>query len=226
MTPVTVVFDLDGTLVDTGPDIAAALNHSLGLLGYPPFELDDVAKLVGHGARALIERGLQRQGLAASSTDAKTLLDKALPAFMRYYAANICVGSQPYPGIVGVLDRLAARGVRIGVCTNKPHALSTGLFAALGWTQRFHAVLGGDSLPVRKPDPLHLLETIAQAGGDRARAVMVGDSTVDVDAARAAGVPVIAVAFGFSETPATDFGADAVIEHYDDFDAAFERLIG
>ena len=219
MSPRTIVFDLDGTLVDTAPDLTAALGHALAYVGRPPVDPDTVRHLVGHGARALIERGLAQSG----SVDAATVA-AALPAFLTYYAAHIADNSVAYPGAAIVLDTLAAGGARLAVCTNKPVALARALIAALGWSGRFAAILGGDSLAVRKPDPAHVLATIAAAGGDPARAVFVGDTSVDVAAARAAGIPVIVVAFGFADRPVADLGADAVIAAFADLPTALSRL--
>lgn len=207
--PATVVFDLDGTLVDTSPDLTASLNHVLAALGRPAVDLPTVRDLIGHGARALIERGL---GLSGGGSTAE--VDHGLTLFLDFYAAHICDGSAAFPGLEEALDALAAAGVGLAICTNKPVALSRSLVAALGWTGRFAANLGGDSLAVRKPDPAPLFAAIAGAGGDPATTVYVGDSIVDVDTARAAGVPVIAVSFGFSDRPAAELGADRLIDHY------------
>lgn len=209
--PDTVVFDLDGTLVDTAPDLTASLNVALAALGRPAVDPATVRHLVGHGARALIERGL---ALSGGGSDAE--IGRAMPAFLDYYAAHVADGSRAYPGAEAALDALAAEGATLAICTNKPVALSRSLIAALGWTARFAANLGGDSLPVRKPDPAHLLATIAAAGGDPARTIYVGDTAVDVGAARAAGVPVIVAGFGFADRPAVELGGDAVIAHFDE----------
>ena len=205
-----MVFDLDGTLVDTSFDLTASLNHSLVAMGRPAVDAATVRHLVGHGARVLIERGL-----ALSGGGSEAEITQALPLFLDYYAAHVAEGSRPYPGTEAMLGTLAAAGVRLAICTNKPVALSRALIAALGWSGRFAANLGGDSLRVRKPNPAPLLAAIAAAGGDPSDAVFVGDTLVDVAAARAAGVPVIAVSFGFADRPAAELGADAVIDHFD-----------
>lgn len=208
--PETVVFDLDGTLVDTSPDLTASLNHVLAALGRPTVDLATVRDLVGHGARALIERGL---GLSGGGSEAEVA--RGLTLFLDYYAAHICAGSAAFGGAAAALDALAAAGVTVAICTNKPAALSRDLVAALGWTGRFAANLGGDSIAVRKPDPEHLFATIAAAGGSPERTIYVGDSIVDVSTAKAAGIPVIAVSFGFADRPAAELGADLLIDHYD-----------
>jgi phosphoglycolate phosphatase len=217
--PDTVVFDLDGTLVDTGPDLTAALNHVLAGFGRATVPEDAVKDMVGHGARKLLERGL-----AATGEMTPALIDAGFPIFIDFYRANVCVHSRPYPGVERALDALASAGVRLAVCTNKPQGLSEMLLAALGWTGRFGAVVGADAVPDKKPHPDHLLTTIARAGGAAATTIYVGDSITDVDTAKAAQVPVIAVSFGFPDRPAASLGADAVIDHYDELLPTLVRL--
>ncbi len=202
-----IAFDLDGTLADTAPDLAAALNHALSRLGRPVVDPASVYTLVGHGARALL-----RKGLATSGASDDAMVEEGFPHFIDYYAANICNGTTCYPGVEPVLDDLRTRGVRTAICTNKPEELTRTLLDALGWSGRFDAIVGGDTLPVRKPDPAPLHEAIARAGGGRA--VFVGDSITDSETAHAAGLPFVAVSFGFSDRPAIELGADAVIDDY------------
>jgi phosphoglycolate phosphatase len=202
-----VAFDLDGTLADTAPDLAAALNHALGAIGRPEVPAENVRHLVGHGARALLRRGLATSGEAP-----ETLVDEGFRHFIDFYAANICRGTRPYPGIEAALDDLRAEGARLALCTNKPERLTHLLLESLGWSGRFDAVVGGDSLAVRKPDPAPLRAAIALAGGGRA--AFVGDSITDADTARAAGIPFVAVTFGFSDRPVETLGADAVIDDF------------
>lgn len=215
----TIIFDLDGTLVDSAPDLTAALNVALIDAGRPAVDPATVRHLVGHGARALIERGL-----ALSGGGGEAEVARALPVFLDHYAAHVADGTRPYPGCDAALDRLAARGATLAICTNKPVALSVALIAALGWEGRFAATLGGDSLSVRKPDPAHLLATIAAAGGDLTTSIFVGDTAVDVAAARGAGVPVIVCAFGFADRPAAELGGDAVIADFAGLDAALAAV--
>ena len=217
--PRTIVFDLDGTLVDSAPDLTAALNVALADAGRPAVELAAVRHLIGHGARSLIARGL-----ALSGGGSEAEVERALPVLLAHYADHIADATRPYPGCEAALDRLAARGMTLAICTNKAIALSQALLAALGWTGRFAANLGGDSLPVRKPDPAPLLATIAAAGGDPASTVYVGDTSVDVATARAAGVPVIVCAFGFADCPVHELGGDAVIDDFAGLDAAIAGL--
>ncbi len=206
-----IVFDLDGTLLDTAPDLLHALNVVLAEEGLPALERSAVRYNFGHGARALIVEGLRLHGRDV----AVDRLDGLTNRFLEVYAAEPAARTQPFPGLDGALDRLSAAGFRFAVCTNKRAALAVPVLAAVGLAERFDAVIGGDSLPVRKPHPDHLLGTIAAAGGEPARTVMIGDSDADVAAARGAGVPVIAVSFGYTEDVAA-LQPDAVIDHFDE----------
>ena len=214
-----VAFDLDGTLADTAPDLTAALNHALGELGRPPIAAADVRHMVGHGARALLQKGLSATGEVSEA-----LIERGFPIFIDYYKAHIADHSYPFDGLEKALDTLAARGVKLAICTNKLESLSRELVDALGWNDRFVSLVGGDTLPVRKPDPAPLFEAIARAGGGRA--AFVGDSITDTDTARAAGIRCVAVTFGFSDRPVEQLGADALIDHYDQLIPALERLAG
>lgn len=214
--PETVIFDLDGTLVDTAPDLTAALNAALLRQGRRAVPIDDVRHMVGRGARFLIEKAMAASGPPA---DAEAVADMVLH-FLEHYDANIAVTSRPFERVEAVVRRLAARGHKLGVCTNKPVALSLKLLEELKLRDLFQIILGADSQPYRKPDPRHLLDTIVGLGGRKESAVLVGDSETDVNAARAAGVPVIAVSFGYTETPVHQLGADIVIDHFDDLERA------
>jgi phosphoglycolate phosphatase len=205
----TVVFDLDGTLADTAPDLTAALNHALGELGRPPVPAGDVRHMVGHGARALLQKGLSATGEASEA-----LIEQGFPIFLAHYEAHIADHSRPFPGVERALAALEADGVTLAVCTNKLEALTHGFIAAVGWKGRFAAIVGGDTLAVRKPNPAPLLEAIARAGGGPA--AFVGDSITDTDTARAAGIPCVALSFGFADRPAGELGADRVIDHWDE----------
>lgn len=212
-----VVFDLDGTLADTAPDLAAALNHALAQFGRPSIAADMVRHMIGHGSRALLHKGL-----AATGPVSEELVERGYGAFLDYYAAFICEGTRAYAGVEDCIDVLRARGMRVAICTNKPEALTHLLIDALGWDHRFDAIVGGDTLTLRKPDPAPLHEAIRRAGGGRA--VLVGDSITDADTARAAGVPFMAVSFGFSDRPAAALGADAVIDGFDELVPALKGL--
>ena len=212
-----VAFDLDGTLADTSLDLAAALNHSLVRLGRPEVPTDSVRHLVGHGARALL-----RRGLAATGEAPEELVEAGWPIFIDYYLEHICDATRPYDGVEAALDALTAADVRVAVCTNKAEVLTFALLDALGWQRRFDAVVGGDTLPVRKPDPAPLFEAIARAGGGRA--AFVGDSITDADTAKAAKLPFVAVSFGFSDRPVVELGASAIINDYQQLAEALARL--
>ncbi|MBV7256814.1 phosphoglycolate phosphatase [Pacificimonas sp. WHA3] len=212
-----IVFDLDGTLVDTAPDLAGAMNAVLRHFGRSEVSTDAVRRMVGHGARRTMAEGLR---LTGGGTDA--MLDEGQPIFLDHYGRNICVESRPFDGVESVLDRLAADAA-LAVCTNKPVALAEKLIASLGWGDRFAAILGGDSLPVRKPDAAPLYEVIARSGGDPARAAMIGDSSSDMGAARAANIPSVLVSYGYLDAPVADLRADAVIAHFAELPAALRR---
>ena len=212
-----VAFDLDGTLADTAPDLAAALNHTLAALGRETVPTESVRHLVGHGAKALL-----RKGLAATGEAPEELVEQGFPVFIDYYGRNICEGTKAYPDVEAALDRLVAQGIAVAMCTNKPEGLTHRLLGALGWSSRFEVIVGGDTLPVKKPDPAPLHEAIARAGGGRA--AFVGDSITDADTARAARIPFVAVSFGFSDRPVEALGADAVIDSYADLPEALAGL--
>jgi len=212
-----VVFDLDGTLADTALDLAAALNHTLGEMGRPLIPAEEVRHMVGHGVRALL-----RKALGATGEVSETLIDQGFPIFFDYYEHHIADHSAAYDGVETALDALDAQGVQLAICTNKLEALTHDLVDALGWQGRFAAIIGGDTLPERKPDPAPVREAIRRAGGGRA--AFVGDSISDTDAARAAGVPCVALTFGFSDRPADQLGATALIDHWDELLPTLARL--
>ncbi|SFR79535.1 phosphoglycolate phosphatase [Sphingomonas jatrophae] len=212
-----VAFDLDGTLVDSAPDLTAALNHALGELGRPPVSAEAVRHMVGHGARALLTKGL-----AATGGGDEALVERGFPIFLDYYEAHIADRTRPFDGLERALDMLATRGVKLAICTNKLESLSRTLIDALGWQDRFAALVGGDTLPVRKPDPAPLFKAIAQAGGGRA--AFIGDSITDTLTAQAAGLPCVAVTFGFSDRPVEELDATVLIDHFDELIPALEAL--
>lgn len=212
-----LILDLDGTLLDTAPDLLGALNAVLAEEGLPEVEREVLALRFGHGARALI---LEAYRLSGRIHEAEGGIDRLTDRFLHYYGRRCTLETRPFPGAVEAMDRFAAAGIRFAVCTNKRRHLAEPILESLGLLWRFDAVLGGDSLPVRKPDPGHILGTIAAAGADPATAVMVGDSDADILAARAAGVPVVGVTFGYSPEPVATLGPDAVIDHFDDLDRA------
>jgi phosphoglycolate phosphatase len=218
----TVVFDLDGTLVDTAPDLVATLNLIFAREGLPPVGYDAARNMVGGGARAMIERGLAAEGRKLPAAD----IERLVGHFITHYAAHIADHSLPFPGLEPALDELAAGGCRFAVCTNKLEWLSVRLLDALGLSRRFVAICGADTFGIRKPDPEMLRRTIARAGGDAGRAVMVGDSVSDIAAARGAGVAVVAVDFGYTETPVAELGPDRVISGFADLPGVVLELLG
>ena len=204
-----VGFDLDGTLVDTAGDLTAAVNHALALLDRAPLSEAEVRPMIGLGARHMLE-----QGLAATGGVSKGVVERLYPELLRYYGQHIAVRSRPFPGLIDALDRLDALGVRTAVATNKAEGLARQLLAEFGLADRMSAIIGGDTLGVRKPSPEPIRAMIERSGGGRA--AFVGDSIYDVAAARAAGTPSIAVSFGFLDRPAHELGADHVIDHFDE----------
>ncbi len=215
-----LVFDLDGTLVETAPDLAAALNHTLTGAGLPAVPLPEVRHMIGDGARSLLERGLAGTGRSVGEAEMTRWFEQLLG----HYSDHIADQSLPFPGVPEALEGFRAEGAKLAVCTNKPLRLSQKLLALLGLDAHFDAVLGGDSLAVRKPNPEHLLETLRQLAVTPARGVMIGDSANDVAAARNAGLPVVLVSYGYTPVPAADLGADAVIDHFDELPGALARL--
>ncbi len=216
----TIVFDLDGTLVDTAPDLISALNHILQREGLAPVPLASARKMIGHGARKLIERGLEAEGRQASAED----ISRLTADFIDFYAENIAVESQPFEGLEAALDELAGRGCQFAVCTNKLEWLSKRLLDQLGLSSRFAAICGADTFGVAKPDPAILRQTIARAGGDISTAIMVGDAGTDVGAARRAGVPVIGCTFGYTDVPIAELNPDHLIDHMRELPAAVAAL--
>lgn len=221
MNGTTIVFDLDGTLIDTAPDLARAVNHVLAGLGHPPVPAPSIRAEVSHGAKEMLRKAVKIAGATLTEADLDRLYQTEL---LTHYAGNIAVDSRPFPGLLAAVEALETVGARLAVCTNKWESLSRQLLSELGLAHRFSAIAGRDTFPVMKPHPDHLLGAIRLAGGDPSRAVMVGDSTTDVRAARAAGVPVIGVSFGYLDVPVADLGADRLIHHYDELLAALAAV--
>jgi phosphoglycolate phosphatase len=214
-------FDLDGTLIDTSEDLRASANHALALAGIAPLSPNQIRSAIGGGARRMLERGIEANGGKPVSA---ALFEDMFDVFLAHYAANIAVHSAPFPGALNALDALAAMGVKVAVVTNKLEGLAKQLFAALGLSDQFSVVLGGDSLgpDKRKPAPDLIHAMIERSGGGRA--AFVGDSHFDVEAARAAGIPSIACSFGFLMQPVEELRADAVIGHFDELIEVLHRL--
>jgi phosphoglycolate phosphatase len=219
--PRIVVFDLDGTLVDTAPDLINALNFVLDREGLPPVPLASARNMIGAGARKLIERGLEIEGRTVSVEE----LNRLTRDFIDYYAKHIADESRPFEGLEAALDGLEARGYRFAVCTNKLEWLSKLLLDRLNLSARFAAICGADTFGVAKPEPAILHQTIARAGGQSSASVMVGDSGTDIGAARRAGIAVIGVEFGYTDVPIAELKPDRLIGHMRELPAAVESLL-
>jgi len=217
-----VVFDLDGTLIDTAPDLVDTLNLILAREALPAVPFAAARNMIGGGARTMIERGLAAEGRASTREE----VDRLYRDFVAHYSDHIADRSRPFPGLEAALDQLAEAGWRFAVCTNKLEGLSVRLLDALGLTARFEAVCGQDTFGVQKPHPDILLRTIERAGGAPDRAVMIGDSATDINVARAAAVPVIAVDFGYTEIPVAQLAPDRIIDHYSRLPSTVFELTG
>jgi phosphoglycolate phosphatase len=218
-----VVFDLDGTLVDTAPDILDSLNQCLDTVGLKHADSSELRRFIGFGGRVMIERAFEahRRPLADGE------LDRLYAKFIEDYAGGIPGKSAPYPGVVDALGRLSAAGYLLAICTNKMERHSRLLIEALGLSARFDAICGQDTFPFRKPDPRHLFGTIEAAGGDVERSLMIGDSRTDIDTAKAAGIPVVAVDFGYSDQPVHSLEPSKTISHFDELTVGLANgLIG
>lgn len=216
-----ICLDLDGTLVDTAPDLAAALNHLLVEEGLRPIPVDKARGLIGHGARRMVERGFARAGAPLDGEQLAARFDR----FLVRYSAHIADQSRPYPGAVEALTAMRSAGAKLAVCTNKLTALSSALLDALDLSRFFEAIVGPDAARAAKPDPRHLQAAVQAAGGTLDRAVMVGDAATDAGAARAAAIPLILVRFGYSETPAAELAPDVLIDRLDELPHACARLL-
>ncbi len=215
-----IIFDLDGTLAETVGDLCAATNHALSSIGRPALAAAEVRDFIGQGLRQLIARGLAHTGGGLAEAELDELLERAFA----FYADNLSHHSTPFAQVPEVLGGLRRAGHALAVCTNKPMRFTTPLLEDLGLDGFFSVVMGGDSLAVRKPDPGHLLAVVEALGEVPANAIMVGDSQTDVSAAKSAGIPVVAVSFGYSQVPPAELGADALIDHFSELPAAIARI--
>jgi phosphoglycolate phosphatase len=217
----TIVYDLDGTLADTAEDLVATLNWLLGREGLAPLKVETAGSLLGAGARALIKRGFAASGKVLDPEATEDLFAD----YLNYYSAHIVVHTRLYPGVNKALATFARAGWRQAVCTNKLESPAKLLIAKLGIAERFAFICGQDTFGVGKPDAKPLLGTIAASGGVREQAIMVGDSGTDIKTARAAGVPIIAVDFGYADVPVKELGPDRVISHFDQLLEACDTLL-
>ena len=215
-----IVFDLDGTLAETAGDLINTLNWVLKREGVAPLKLESARFMLGAGARALITRGLASAGRVASPER----LEEMFADFLKHYEEHIADRSFLFDGVVPALDRFAAAGWRLAVCTNKIERPARRLLEHLGVSRRFGAIVGQDTFSVCKPDPEALFQTIARVGGIPRRAVMVGDSATDINTAIAARIPCVAVDFGYTDKPVGELGATRVISHFDELWGAVESL--
>ena len=218
----TIVFDLDGTLIDTAPDLAEATNHVLATLGLDRINELEIRPFVGHGALAMIEGAVKAHGRKLSERELHDLFE----VFIVYYSAHIADYSVPYPHVIATLEGLKARGATLAVCTNKMEAQARAVLETMKLDHYFSALTGRDSLGAYKPDPRHLTGTIALAGGRPETSIMIGDSETDIKTAKAASIPVVAVSFGYSVDPVASFGPDAIIDDYRHLPRAIETFLG
>lgn len=220
--PPIVVFDLDGTLAETAPDIMRVLNVILEREGLPVLPLERARELVGAGARALIERGFKVSGRPLDEATLERLFDD----FLLIYAEDVASHSHLYDGVLAAMDALSSEGFALAVCTNKPILHTRLILDHFGITDRFASIAGRDSFPFHKPDPRHLTMTIEAAGADPARAVMIGDSRTDIATAKAAGIPCICVPFGYTDVAIETLEPDLVIQHFDALPDAVRQVLG
>jgi len=219
--PPIVVFDLDGTLAHTAPDLLDSLNYALEKFGYHCVDDNKIGTLVGQGAKTMIERALMTQDVLPD----EALINHLLASFLEYYHDTMPGKTRYFDGVDAVLDDLQSSGFLIAVCTNKSQNSAEHLLSFLEPKQRFSSLCGGDRFAWRKPDPRHIIETIAQAGGDLDRAVMVGDSFADIEAAKNVPMPVIAVDFGYSDVPVGTLGADHVVSDFATIGALCKKIL-
>ncbi|MEM9107097.1 MAG: phosphoglycolate phosphatase [Pseudomonadota bacterium] len=207
-----VIFDLDGTLFHTAPDLLDSLNNTISSIGLEAVGFEDMTYLVGSGARAMINKALELHGTSVDDNELERLFD----LFLDHYGRSMPGRSALYPGAADAMDRLNEAGMLMGVCTNKTESVALKLLDLTGQLPRFKVVTGGNTFAVRKPDPQHLLQTIEMAGAHPSAAVMIGDSVNDIAAAKDAGIPSIAVPFGYSAEPVETFEPDHIMQHYDE----------
>ena len=219
----TLVFDLDGTLVETAPDLHAALNHTLAFKGLGPVTLDMIRMMIGDGAKALIRKGLTHHEIAIDDDEIERVL---WPIFLDHYSKNIVRHSRPFDAVIDCLDQFKQGGATMAVCTNKAQHLAEMILKGLEIDEYFSSVVGGDALSVKKPDAAHLLTTIAHADGDATRAIMVGDSQTDEKAARNAGLPFVFVSIGYGNLSSQPDERVRSIDHWRDLPQALSQLAG
>lgn len=217
----TVVFDLDGTLADSAPDLIRATNEALNEAGYPSATETAIRPGVGYGARAMVTAALKSLGFEPADAEIRRLAE----SMVAFYEADIASGTALFPGVIEALDALEKDGARLGLCTNKREGLARKLLGKLGVLDRFRGFAGADTYEFRKPDPRHVLAVVEAAGGVPERAIMIGDSEVDIAAAKAANMPSIAVTFGYGAVPVDALKASAVIGHFSELVPAVRNIL-
>lgn len=218
--PSAILFDLDGTLADSSADLAGALNDVMGEEGYPALSVPAVTAMIGGGIPLLIERALVAHG----EKPPQERVAELFPRYREAYVPRAVESTRLFPGVAEVLEQYHAQGVALGVCTNKPEAISRIILEKLGVLSLFGAVIGGDTLPTKKPDPAPVLEGLSRLGCRPEDGLMVGDSAADAFAAKAAGVRCVLVTFGYSQDPIEDLPSEGVIDHFDAFSALVSGL--
>lgn len=218
MSSFLLLFDLDGTLVDSVPDLCASLNEVLRAHGYPPLSPDEVRPMIGDGVPTLVARGFAARGGTQAEAAA------AMPHYIAHYEANATRATRPYPAVAETLALLRRRGYRTAICTNKLQRASEVMVRDLGLAPLFDGIAGGDRFPVRKPDPGHLLGLIDTLGGEPGRAAMIGDSENDAAAAHAAGLALVLMGYGYARTDPASLGAARVLARFDELPAALQSL--
>ena len=216
----TLIFDLDGTLAHTAPDLIATLNRVSRPYDLSPVDFSVVGQIVGHGAKAMLQRVFELNGKVADPDTLSSLFDD----FIKDYSDNLATESHLFDGLEELLPRLTAEGYALCVCTNKMESMARQLLEHLGHLHHFSSVTGGDTFSFRKPDPRHLARTVELAGGEIDKAIMIGDSITDIKAAQNAGIPSIAVTFGYSDVPVEELGATQIISDYQELNAALQFI--
>ena len=216
-----LLFDLDGTLADTNPDLHAAMNHILGQHGLTPLPQDRVRHLIGGGAAMILQRGFAEHGITLSKAD----MAAATEEFVLWYDQNIDHGTRIFDNLMPILDRARARNIKMGVVTNKREGLAAKLLFRLNLQAYFDVLVGGDSLATRKPEPEMVLTAMTRLGGTAQNTVLLGDSEADTGAARAAGVKCVCVSFGYRRIPLEELGADAIIDDYAELPDTLDRIM-